>query len=497
MATKATGGMAVPAAMPGAADAGSAVEGVPVPTFEWMGLTAEWGTRVRPGEHGLRLGDLNVGIYGEVPEVWEDQTRRPRGALPRPGVPPLPYNLRSKYQMWADSAANLYEEAIQRRWIPATDVPWQTLKPLPEDVERAVCQVCTELSQYANTEIEIIAYWQDQMSYGYYEVKQFLATATFDCTRLIDALRKRALANGGGLGVECRGLVNRMILESRGGWTESAAYQYLMRGTFTMHVLTGLLTAAHNDAERFIFSKAIEDHARHMTYGYDHLKYAVAHHDGPGQRHADVADARRNHDGGRTRRDRVAAGARDHLRRRHRRRTHRRHGSVSASRRRVRAQLPRGVRLDRRATRRKPASAVEKIPRVLNMTTATTLTSAWLETAQRTVNADPAFRKRGSIDTRMAVKVDKSAYLVTFSGFTCHGVRAIDERDLRDADFTIEMTAAVWDRFLAGRREGHGRTLVELDTTDAHRQSREPAQKTRFPALPYLVAGVLRCRRKR
>ena len=72
-----------------------------------MGLSAEWGVRVKPGEHGLRLSDLNVGIYGEVPEVWDDQTRRPRGALPRPGVPPLPYNLRHKHQMWADSAANL------------------------------------------------------------------------------------------------------------------------------------------------------------------------------------------------------------------------------------------------------------------------------------------------------------------------------------------------------------------------------------------------------
>jgi len=141
-----------------------------------------------------------------------------------------------------------------------------------------LCQVCTELMQYANTEIEIITYWQDQMSYGYYEVKQFLATATFDCARMIEALRKRALGNGGGLGVEGRGLVNRMILESRGGWTESAVYLYLVRGTFTMHVLRGLLNAAHNDAERMIFAKAIEDQARHLTYGYDHIRYAIAHH---------------------------------------------------------------------------------------------------------------------------------------------------------------------------------------------------------------------------
>jgi len=280
MAKPPRGGMAVPAAVSEGAAAAQSVEGVPEPTYEWMGLSAEWGVRVRPGEHGLRISDLNVGIYGEVPELWDDQTRRPRGALPRPGVPPLAYNLRAKHQMWADSAANLYEEAIQRRWIPATEVPWDTLKPLPEDVERAMCQVCTELMQYANTEIEIITYWQDQMSYGYYEVKQFLATATFDCARVIEALRKRALGNGGGLGVEGRGLVNRMILESRGGWTESAVYLYLVRGTFTMHVLRGLLNAAHNDAERMIFAKAIEDQARHLTYGYDHIKYSIAHNAG-------------------------------------------------------------------------------------------------------------------------------------------------------------------------------------------------------------------------
>ena len=273
-----SGAMVPPVAMTGGE--AKVVEGVPEPTYDWMGLSAEWGTRVKPGAHGLRLGDLAVGIYGEVPEEWHDQTRRPRGALPRPGVPPLPYNLRSKHQMWADSAANLYEEAIQRRWIPATDVPWATLKPLSEDVERSVCQVCTELSQYANTEIEIITYWQDQMSYGYFEVKQFLATATFDCARQIEALRKRALGNGGGLGMESRGLVNRMILESRGGWTESVVYQYLMRGTYQLEVLSALYSSAHNDAERFIYGKLIEDQARHVAYGYDHLKYAVTHQPG-------------------------------------------------------------------------------------------------------------------------------------------------------------------------------------------------------------------------
>lgn len=282
MAQKKSAGTAVPAAVAGAAAAagGEVVSGVPEPTFEWMGLSNQWGVRVTPDEHGLRLSDLNVGIYGEIPEFWDDQTRRPRGAISRPGVPPLPYNLRAKHQMWADCAADLYEEAIQRRWIPATDVPWATLEPLPEDVERAVCQVCTELMQYANTEIEIITYWQDQMSYGYYEVKQYLATTSFDCARHIEALRKRALSNGGGLGLESKGAVNRMILESTGGWTESVVYLYLLRGTLTMQLLRSLLSSAHNEAERYIWGHMIQDHARHLTYGYDHLKYAVTHQEG-------------------------------------------------------------------------------------------------------------------------------------------------------------------------------------------------------------------------
>jgi hypothetical protein len=56
-------------------------------------------------------------------------------------VPPLGYSIRDKADLWADSAAALYEEAIQRRWAPATDIPWNTVKPLPEPLERTICQV--------------------------------------------------------------------------------------------------------------------------------------------------------------------------------------------------------------------------------------------------------------------------------------------------------------------------------------------------------------------
>lgn len=269
-------GKATPRTGSAAASSGSPADQAQ-PSLAWMGKSNQWGVRVKPGKHGLRLGDLNVGIYGDIPEQWQDQTRNPRGAIPRRGVPPLGYSIRDKADLWADSAANLYEEAIQRRWVPATDIPWETVKPLPELLERAICQVCTELCQYANCDIETISSWQHQMAYGYHEVKQYLATASFDATRQFEAFRKRALINGGGLGLEGPGEVNRMILESRGGWTEAVTYLFLLRGTFTVTMLRYLERAACNDAERALYSHALEDKARHLTYALEHLQYAVAH----------------------------------------------------------------------------------------------------------------------------------------------------------------------------------------------------------------------------
>src|SRR6185369_8054509 len=95
-----------------------------------------------------------------------------------------------------------------------------------------------------------------------------------------------------------------------------------------------------------------------------------------------------------------------------------------------------------------------------------TLSEAWLKKAQSAVNADPSFRKRGSIDVKMAVKSDKSTYLVTFGGFSCHDVCTMTDAGLRDADFAIDMSDDKWERFLQGRRSGSGRTLVDIDTTD-------------------------------
>jgi len=117
------------------------------------------------------------------------------------------------------------------------------------------------------------------MAYGYHEVKQYLATASFDAARHFEAFRKRALINGGGLGLEGPGEVNRMILESRGGWTEAVVYLFLLRGTFTMTMLRYLEKHACNDAEAALYRYAMQDKSRHLRYGFEHLQFAISQQD--------------------------------------------------------------------------------------------------------------------------------------------------------------------------------------------------------------------------
>ncbi len=254
---------------------------LPRPDLSWKSMTIQWGTRakVHP-QGGLTLGALNVGAYAEIPDYWEDRSRMPRGAFSPPGTVGAPvggYYLRNKSDFWAENAAELYEEAISRRWSSADSIPWAACRGLRDDVELAICQVATELSQQASIEIEVVSSWLQLMSYGYHEVKLFLATENFDAGRHFEVFRKRAMVNGGGLGFESPGQVNRLLLESRAGWTETSLLLHLLRGTFTRTVYRYLAARAPTPVELLIGRRALQDTSRHIAYAMQHLKYAVNH----------------------------------------------------------------------------------------------------------------------------------------------------------------------------------------------------------------------------
>ena len=244
--------------------------------LDWMNDTLEWGVRVRPGKHGMTMRVLNVGSYAEVPESSSDMSRRPRGAFPIAGVPRTDlYSLSAKVDLWADNAVDLYEEAIQRRWMAHADVPWDELPQEADDVELAMRQLCTELAQQSTIETDTIGQWLHRMNYAYHEVKTFLATQIFDSGRHYTVFRERALANGGALGLESAGQFNRRLMEARAGWTEVSIFLYVIRGSLTLLLYRYGEAYARNAADKYMFRRCLEDKARHMAYGMAHLKYAV------------------------------------------------------------------------------------------------------------------------------------------------------------------------------------------------------------------------------
>jgi hypothetical protein len=262
-------------ASPGDAAPAAATE-PETPALEWMQECREWGVRAPVGPHGLTMRAINIGIYGEIPDEWNEMTRMPRGAYPVEGVPRIDlYALTKKSEVWAENSPELYEEAVQRRWNAQQDIPWETLEPQPPEMTLAMSQVCTELCQQAITEAEAIGNWLHKMCYGYHEVKDFLATQAFDAARHIEAFRQRALANGGTMGLESPGLVNRRIIEVRGGWTETALFLYILRGSLTLLLYRYGACYASHPADATLFRLAMQDKARHLAYGMAHLKYAI------------------------------------------------------------------------------------------------------------------------------------------------------------------------------------------------------------------------------
>jgi hypothetical protein len=247
---------------------------VPPIDLSWLNVDTQWGVRARPSKRGLTLDEVNIGAYGEAPEHSSNLTTRPRGAAARPEAPRIGYLLGGKSDVWSENAAMLYEEAVQRQWSSATDVPWETLQPLPDDLERAMCQLCTFL-----TEVEFIAgdtpgQWLPRISNDHYEVKLFLTTQIVDEARHLDVFRKRALANGGGLLKSSPTGTLRSIINAR-DFTEMSALMHVQAEGFVQSMFRMGELIAQNEAEKRIFRLCAQDESRHLGFGVMHLKYAL------------------------------------------------------------------------------------------------------------------------------------------------------------------------------------------------------------------------------
>ena len=240
--------------------------------LDWLNPGTEWGVKARPGRKGLTLDEINKGSYGEVPEISHNFTGRPRGAAARPEAPRLGTRWQSKSESWAATVAMLYEEAQQRQWSSARDIPWEELTPLPDDVELAMCQLCTFLTQVEFIAGDLPGRYIQYISADHAEVGLFLATQIMDEARHEDVFRKRALANGGGLLQAGPGAISLLQVAD---FTEMTTLLHLVAEGFVQSLFRMGELISHNEAEKRIFRLAAQDESRHVAFGVTHMKYLI------------------------------------------------------------------------------------------------------------------------------------------------------------------------------------------------------------------------------
>jgi hypothetical protein len=250
-------------------------------SFGFIRTKSERGIRAVPGPNGLGTPEINIGTYGQAPDFWPYENDTPLGSHPDlSSYLPGSYYIYEKAEVWADGVDHLYEEAIRERWIPSTTLDWNNgLKPLPEELEKAICQLATTYSSHALVEQKIIAKWLEPISYGFHDVMLYLGTYIYDAGHKVEALRKRAVANGGGLGKTPLGTLYR-------GWYGALKFTEMMTAlavvykSYEVTLFDAYADFAKTDLDAQLFGLLAKDSHRHLEYGKRHLLWYLQHHEG-------------------------------------------------------------------------------------------------------------------------------------------------------------------------------------------------------------------------
>jgi TusA-related sulfurtransferase len=246
----------------------------------------EWGVRMPRRGETVDMRDWQIGRHSALPEeAPRAGSLAPRGASIEAGASSIEFSIRKRSDVWANNISELYEQATSSQWVGARDIPWHQLCSVDEEVERAVCQMMTFLAENEYAALYVPARFIGQIHPQFTEVVLFLSTVMVDEARHIEVFTKRALANGGGLGVASAAtqLSLASLLEPKDFSTASFLLSVLGEGTF-LDLLAFLEEFAPEQATREICRRARQDEARHVRFGIAHAKYTME---------ADISAARR------------------------------------------------------------------------------------------------------------------------------------------------------------------------------------------------------------
>jgi hypothetical protein len=199
----------------------------------------------------------------------------PIGSVAEAGGPAFHWPLSRREQVWADDLGRLVEGASGAQWDASSDVPWREAGPLPDHLERAVCQVMTYLAQNEYAAYYVPARFLGQVNPAYTEVLLWLASHVHDEARHVEVFTKRALVGGGrayALASTQRSL--HALLQERDFTATALLLNVLGEGSF-IDLLDFVVTHAPDAATATAARLAHRDELRHVRFGVSHLQLAL------------------------------------------------------------------------------------------------------------------------------------------------------------------------------------------------------------------------------
>ncbi len=234
----------------------------------------DWGITIPSQDgKGIHLRDCLIGQAGEISEqAPPNRGLAQRGSVVDPNTPDFGFTVTHKIEVWADNIADLVEQAKQGQWDATTDIPWHELPKLPDDLERAVCQISTFMIQNEYLALYLPAKFLPRIDPTFSEVVMFLSSQIMDEARHVEVFTKRALANGGGLQyVSSATEWSLQSLLSQEDFSDASFLLHVLgEGTF-MELLKFLEKIAPDPVTGKIFKLARQDEGRHVGYGLSHI----------------------------------------------------------------------------------------------------------------------------------------------------------------------------------------------------------------------------------
>lgn len=200
----------------------------------------------------------------------------PRGATVEAGGPQFGFPLKQKRDLWAENLSTIYKQAVANQWSAARDIPWSQVPKVPVELEHAVKQIMTFLTENEFAALYVPARFIPRIHPHYHEVVEVMAMQVVDEARHAETFTRRAQVSGAELGTTATSgqLSLQTLLEEPDFTTAAFLLNVMGEGTF-LTLLKFIQDHAPDPATAELARLAHRDEARHVAFGTEHIRYVL------------------------------------------------------------------------------------------------------------------------------------------------------------------------------------------------------------------------------